>query len=127
VLIRAAEKLTDKALAHLEGDARTGANIMKRAMEEPVRLIAYNSGQPADVIVDTAKKSKADWGFDADANEWGHMLERGIVDPAKVTRAALENAASVAAMVLTTESVVTDVPEKNSPMMPPMGDMHDHM
>ena len=108
----------------LEGDIRTGANIVKRSLEEPVRLIATNSGQPGDVIVDGAKKAEADWGFDADAGVWGHMLERGIVDPAKVTRAAVENAASVAAMVLTTEALVTDLPEKNAGG-PPMPDMHD--
>ena len=76
------------------------------------------------MIVDGAKKAEADWGFDADAGVWGHMLERGIVDPAKVTRAAVENAASVAAMVLTTEALVTDLPEKNAGG-PPMPDMHD--
>lgn len=124
-LIRAAEALDEKALKGLHGDAKTGALIVKRAVEEPVRLIASNSGQPADVIVDTAKKSTEDWGYDAEANEWGHMLEKGIVDPAKVTRAALENAASVAAMVLTTESVVTDAPEKGMPGMPG-GDPHMH-
>ncbi|MBM3940514.1 MAG: chaperonin GroEL [SAR202 cluster bacterium] len=124
VLIRAADSLTAKALKDvLEGDALTGAMIVKRAVEEPVRLIAFNAGQPADVVVDTAKKSKGDWGFDAEAGVWGHMLERGIVDPAKVTRAALENAASVAAMVLTTESLVADLPEKNAPAMPAG---HDH-
>jgi chaperonin GroEL len=108
----------------LEGDAKTGADILKKSLEEPVRLIAINSGQPGDVIVDGAKKAEADWGFDADAGVWGHMFERGIVDPAKVTRAAVENAASVAAMVLTTESVVTDLPEKNA-SAPAMPDMHD--
>ena len=71
------------------------------------------------MILDGARKAEKDWGFDAEAGEWGHMLEKGIIDPAKVTRAALENAASVAAMVLTTESVVTDLPEKKAaPMMP---------
>ena len=113
VLIRATEALNEKNLAHLSGDAITGAMIVKKAVEEPLRLIASNSGEPADVVVDTAKKSEGDWGFDAEANVWGHMLERGIVDPAKVSRAALENAASVAAMVLTTEALVTDIPEKN--------------
>ena len=121
VLVRACSAID---ALELEGDRRTGANIVKRSLEEPVRLIATNSGQPGDVIVDGAKKAEADWGFDADAGVWGHMLERGIVDPAKVTRAAVENAASVAAMVLTTESLVTDLPEKNvgAPAMP---DMHD--
>lgn len=127
VLIRAAEVLVDKALKGLEGDSRTGVSILKRALEEPTRLIATNSGQPADVIVDEAKKSTGDWGFDAEANLWGHMLERGIIDPAKVTRTAVENAASVAVMVLTTESLVTDVPEKAGGMGMPPGDMHDMM
>ena len=127
VLIRAAESLTDRVLKSMSDDARTGAAIVKRCLEEPTRLIAFNSGQPADVIVDQAKKSKGDWGFDAEANVWGHMLERGIIDPAKVTRTALENAASVAVMVLTTESLVTDVPEKRPAMGMPPGDMHDMM
>ena len=127
VLIRAAEVLVDKALKGMEGDSRTGVSILKRALEEPTRLIATNSGQPADVIVDEAKKSTGDWGFDAEANIWGHMLERGIIDPAKVTRTAVENAASVAVMVLTTESLVTDIPEKSGGMPMPGGDMHDMM
>ena len=76
------------------------------------------------MIVAGARKAKKDWGFDADAGVWGHMLERGIVDPAKVTRAAVENAASVAAMVLTTESLVTDIPEPAG-ATPAMPDMHD--
>ncbi len=125
VLVRTSESINGLDLA---GDEQTGARIIQRSIEEPVRLIAVNSGQPGDVIVDMAKRSEGDWGYDAEANEWGHMLERGIVDPAKVTRAALENAASVAAMVLTTESLVTDAPQKNAPAgagMPP--DMHDMM
>ena len=110
----------------VKDDEATGVQILRRALDEPIRLIAVNSGQPGDVIVDGAKKSEGDWGFDADANEWCHMLERGIIDPAKVTRAAIENAASVAGMVLTTESIVTDVPKKEgTPMMSP--DMHEGM
>ena len=127
VLIRAAEALNERALKRMEGDAKTGADIVKRSLEEPTRLIATNSGQPADVVVDQAKKSEGDWGFDAEANQWGHMLDRGIVDPAKVTRTALENAASVAVMVLTTELLVTDLPEKKPAMAMPPGDMHDMM
>jgi chaperonin GroEL len=105
----------------LEGDAKTGADIIRKALEEPIRLIAMNSGQPGDVIVAEAKASKGDHGFDADAGVWGSMFERGIIDPAKVTRAAVENAASVASMVLTTESLVTDQPEPAGAGMPPMG------
>jgi chaperonin GroEL len=122
VLVRSGAAL-DKL--EVTGDEATGVQIVKRALEEPIRVIATNSGQPGDVIVDGAKKAEADWGFDADANEWGHMLERGIIDPAKVTRSALENAASVAAMVLTTEAIVTDAPEPRASAGPPMPDMHD--
>jgi chaperonin GroEL len=122
VLVRATAAI-DKL--KLSGDVATGAQIVRKALEEPVRLIAINSGQPGDVIVDGARKAKADWGFDADKGVWGHMLQFGIVDPAKVTRAAVENSASVAAMVLTTESLVTDIPEKGGAMAPAMPDMHD--
>ena len=117
VLVRAAEVLANLDLG---GDELTGAQIVRRALEEPVRTIASNSGHSGDVIIAEAKVSQDDWGFDADAGVWGHMLERGIVDPAKVTRAAVENSASVAAMVLTTEAVVTDVPESAAagPAMP---------
>ena len=116
VLLRIADALDGKGLS---GDELTGTQIVKKALGEPLRLIALNSGQSPDVILDLALKGEKDWGFDAETGEWGPMLEKGIIDPAKVTRAALENAASVAAMVLTTESLVTDVPEKKqAPMMP---------
>ncbi len=124
VLVRSAS-VVDKL--KLTGDEATGARIVKHATEEPIRLIAVNSGQAGDVIVNEAIKSEGDWGYDAEANEWGHMIERGIVDPAKVTRAALENAASVAGMVLTTESLITDAPQKNAGGAPAMPDMHDMM
>jgi chaperonin GroEL len=108
-----------------EGDEKTGINIIKKALEEPVRLIAINSGLEGSVILQEAKKAKADHGFDADTNQWGSMREKGIMDPAKVARASLENAASVAAMVLTTEALVADMPEKGPaggmpPGAPPM-------
>ena len=116
VLVRASEAIAELTLT---GDELTGTQIVRRALEEPIRTIASNSGHSGDVIIAEAKNSQDDWGFDADAGVWGHMLERGIVDPAKVTRAAVENSASVAAMVLTTESVVTDVPEPAAgPAMP---------
>ncbi|MCH7481613.1 MAG: chaperonin GroEL [Chloroflexi bacterium] len=121
VLVRAAEVI---AKLKLKGDELTGANIVKHSLEEPIRVIALNAGQPGDVIVDGVQKGEGDWGFDAEEGVWGHMFERGIVDPAKVTRAAVENAASVAGMVLTTESAVTDVPEKHPPAMPPGGGEH---
>ena len=122
VLVRASEAIGGLSL---DGDELTGASIVRRALEEPVRTIASNSGHSGDVIVAEAKNSQDDWGFDADAGVWGPMIERGIVDPAKVTRAAVENSSSVAAMVLTTESVVTDIPEP--PAAGPAMPHGDHM
>ena len=106
----------------LSGDEETGANILKRALERPLKLIAENTGVSGDVILAESVKSEGDWGYDAELAEFTHLLERGIMDPAKVTRAAIENASSVASMVLTTESLITDIPEKESaaPPMPPM-------
>jgi len=102
----------------LEGDEATGVAIVKRALEEPLRQIAINAGMEGSVAVDFVKKAKKGIGYDADKDEYGNMVERGIIDPAKVTRAGLENAASIAAMVLTTETLITDIPEKEK--MPPM-------
>ena len=111
----------------LEGDERTGARIVLKALEEPVRQIAANAGLDGSVIVNTLLTSgKVGYGFDAAAEEYKEMIESGIVDPTKVTRSALQNAASVASMVLTTESLVTDNPEeKEAPMAanPGMGGM----
>ncbi|OGO02521.1 MAG: chaperonin GroL [Chloroflexi bacterium RBG_13_52_14] len=101
-----------------EGDEATGIAIVRRALEEPLRQIAINAGMEGSVAVDAVKKSKKGIGYDADKDEYGNMIERGIIDPAKVTRAGLENAASIAAMVLTTEALITDIPEKEK--MPPM-------
>ena len=105
-----------------KGDELTGIRIVQRALDVPLRLIAENAGMEGSVVVDAVRKAEGDWGYDAEDDVWGSMLERGIVDPAKVTRAAIENGASVAAMVLTTESLVTDIPEKKDqqPPMPPM-------
>ncbi|HIQ71302.1 MAG TPA: chaperonin GroEL [Candidatus Onthenecus intestinigallinarum] len=107
------------------GDAKTGVAIVLRALEEPVRQIAANAGIEGSVIVETLKKSdKVGYGFDALKGEYCDMVERGILDPTKVTRSALQNAASVAAMVLTTESLVADLPEKNpAPAAAPQGGM----
>ena len=106
----------------VEGDVATGVRVLRRALEVPLKLIAANSGLPGDVILKESEGSEGDWGFDAETEEYGHLLEMGIMDPAKVTRAAIENAASVAAMVITTESLITEVPEKEMPMpaAPPM-------
>ena len=102
-----------KIVENYEGDAKTGVRIILRALEEPMRQIAANAGIEGSVIVDTIKKAgKAGYGYDARKDEYCDMVERGIIDPTKVTRSALQNAASIAAMVLTTESLVTDIPEK---------------
>ena len=119
-----AAKAADKLVATLEGDEKTGAVIVARALEAPIRQIAANAGLEGAVILD---KIKADgnvaFGFDAANEVYGDMIAAGIVDPTKVCRSALENAASVASMVLTTESLVADLPEKNPPAPMPGGDM----
>ncbi|SJZ48721.1 chaperonin GroEL [Pilibacter termitis] len=101
-----------------EGDVATGVSIVLRALEEPVRLIAENAGYEGSVIVERLKKSEAGVGFNAATGEWEDMIATGIVDPAKVTRSALQNATSVAALILTTEAVVADKPEPKAPEMP---------
>ena len=108
---------------HLEGDAQVGVNIVKRAIEEPVRQIADNAGQEGSVVVEAVKKSANGVGFNALTNEYVDMIQAGIVDPAKVTRSALQNAASISAMVLTTETLVADKPEPTPPPPPGMGGM----
>ena len=113
----------------LEGDEATGVNLLKRALEEPLRCIATNSGKEASVVINSVKESKAGIGYDALKDELGvNMIERGIVDPLKVTRSALQNAASIAGMILTTESLVTDIPEKEKmPAMPGGGGGYEGM
>ena len=100
------------------GDEMTGVKLVKHALEEPLRQIAANAGKEGSVAVEFVRKSKKGIGYDAEKDEYGDMVQRGIIDPAKVTRAGLENAASIAAMVLTTEALITDIPEKEK--MPPM-------
>lgn len=111
-----------KALeAKYEGDFRTGVAIIVRALEEPIRQISANAGLEGSVIVANVRSAgKVGYGYDAAKNEYGMMVEKGIIDPTKVTRSALQNAASVAAMVLTTESIVCDIPKTEAPE-PPMG------
>ena len=107
----------------LGGDEATGLNILKRALEEPLRCIAENSGREGSVVINAIKGSKPGIGYDALKDELGvNMVEKGIIDPLKVTRSALQNGASIATMILTTESLVTDIPEKEKmPAMPPGG------
>ena len=105
---------------NVEGDEKVGVEIVRRAVEEPVRQIADNAGLEGSVVVENVKKAGTGVGFNALSNEYVDMIETGIVDPAKVTRSALQNAASIASMVLTTETLVADKPEKEAPM-PPAG------
>ena len=117
-LVRAAD-----ALAQLKGDnadETTGIQIVTRAIEEPLRQIVANAGNEGSVVVSKVKEGKADYGYNAKKEEFENMFEAGIIDPTKVTRVALENAASVAGMLLTTECVLADIPEETPPM-PPMG------
>ena len=102
----------------LEGDDATGRNIVLRVLEEPVRQIAYNAGYEGSVIIDKLKNSPVGTGFNAANGEWVDMVESGIIDPVKVTRSALQNAASVASLILTTEAVVADKPEQKAPAAP---------
>ncbi len=103
----------------LTGDEDTGVDIVKKAVEEPIRWIAVNAGKDGSVVVDTVKKSPVGTGYDAEADEFGDMVKKGIIDPTKVVRSALQNAASIASMVLITEALVTDIPEKEkTPPMP---------
>lgn len=101
------------AAVKADGDEKTGVNIILRALEEPIRTIAANAGQEGSVIVERLKKEKVGTGYNAATGEWVNMFEAGIIDPVKVTRSALQNAASVAAIFLTTEAVIADKPEKD--------------
>ena len=113
-----------KLVATLDGDEKTGAAIILKALEEPIRQIAKNAGMDGSVIVDKVLSSKkVNYGYDALNNKYCDMVESGIIDPTKVTRSVLQNAASVAATLLTTESIVTDIPTPPAPAAPAGGDM----
>jgi chaperonin GroEL len=108
----------------LEGDEATGVDVVRKAVMEPVRWIANNAGKDGAVIMDTVKKAKPGFGYDAEGDEFGDMVKKGIIDPTKVVRTALENASSIAIMVLVTEALVADIPEKEkAPAMPGGGGM----
>ena len=109
----------------LPADEKVGVDIIRRALEQPLKLIVENAGFEGAVVLNQVKQQADDYGYDAEVGEYGPMLEKGIVDPAKVTRSALQNAASVAAMVLTTESMISEIPQPASamPAMPPGGGM----
>jgi len=124
-LINALESI--KGLKMDDEEAAIGVNIVRRALEVPMRKIAENAGQDGAVVIETVRRMQADKkskniGYDVMSGEYVDMVKAGIIDPAKVTKGALENAASIAAMILTTEALVTDVPEKDKPAAPPMPD-----
>jgi len=124
-LLKASESLNG-LLDELEGDIRTGVRALKRSLVEPMRLIAANAGYDGGVIVEEVRRrnqSDESIGFDVMKEDFVNMLEAGIIDPAKVTRSAVENAASIAAMILTTEALITDIPEKEPAMPAGAGDM----
>jgi len=122
-LVRASRGLED--LKGIPADEQVGVNIIRHSLEQPLKLIVENAGFEGAVVLNQVKQQADDYGYDADIGEYGPMMERGIVDPVKVTRSALQNAASVAAMVLTTESVISEIPQPTPamPAMPPGGGM----
>lgn len=106
----------------LEGDQKVGAEIIMRALEEPIRQIAENAGAEGSIVVQKVKGEKVNFGYDANKDKYGDMISLGIIDPTKVTRTALQNAASIASLMLTTEVMITEIPEKKeAPAMPPGG------
>ncbi len=122
VTLLRARKAVEKVMNELEGDEKIGAKIVYKALEEPIRLIAENAGYDGSIVVEKVlEKNDTAYGFDALKGEYVNMFEAGIIDPAKVTRSALQNAASIAGMLLTTEVLVVEKPEekKNTPEIPP--------
>ena len=118
-IVRAAEKLTK--LKGENEDEQTGINIITRAAEEPLRQIVENAGMEGSVVISKVLQGKNDFGFNAKSDSYEGLYKAGVIDPAKVVRVAIENASSVAGMLLTTECVISDIPEENAPAMPPMG------
>ncbi|MBQ8434212.1 MAG: chaperonin GroEL, partial [Clostridia bacterium] len=115
----------EKLIATLTGDERTGAQIVRKAIEAPIKQIAQNAGVDGGVIVAKVRANKnPNYGYDALTDTYGDMIEKGIIDPTKVTRSALQNAASVAGTLLTTESIVVDVPEKQPTPPTTPGEMY---
>ncbi|WP_243304078.1 chaperonin GroEL [Geothrix oryzisoli] len=119
--------LTKLAALKVTGDQATGVEIVRKSLEEPLRQIANNAGVEGSVVVNTVREGKDNYGYNAATNEYGDMVKFGVVDPAKVTKSALRNAASVAAMMLTTEAIITELPEPKAPAPagPGMGGMED--
>jgi chaperonin GroEL len=123
--LRAASKLNGLKVAN--EDQQTGVDIVRRALEEPIRLIVANAGQEGSVVVNKVKEGKDDFGYNASTEQYENLVKTGVIDPTKVARTALENAASVASLLLTTEATIVEKPEKKpTPPMPGggMGDMY---
>jgi chaperonin GroEL len=107
-----------------EGDQQVGMNIVKRAVEEPLRWIAQNAGQEGSIVVQKVRDGQDDYGFNALTDKYEHLVAAGVIDPTKVVRTALQNASSIASLLLTTEAIVADIPEeKKESGMPPGGGM----
>ena len=120
-LLQAASQAFEKL--ELDGDQATGAGIVKSAVEAPLKQIAVNAGLEGGVVAEKVKTLDNGWGLNAATGEYVDLLKAGIIDPAKVTRSALQNAASIAGLFLTTEAVIADKPEKAAPAAPAGGDM----
>ena len=125
--VRAIESIKD--LSGANPDENTGINIIRRALEEPLRQIVANAGGEGSVVIQKVKDGKKDFGYNARTDEYMDLIKAGVIDPTKVSRVALENAASVASMLLTTECIIADIPEAEAPHshggggMPDMGGM----
>ena len=104
----------------VDDEENVGVDIMRRALEEPIRLICDNAGVESSIVAQAVREGKGDYGYDARNGEYVNMLKAGIIDPTKVARVAVQNATSIAGMLLTTEAAVTELPEKEAPPMPPM-------
>jgi chaperonin GroEL len=121
VALLRASKALDGLTLKLSGDEATGADIVRRALEEPIRQIVQNAGLEGSVVVEKVKAAKdVAYGFDAESNEYVDMMQAGIIDPTKVERIALQNAASIASLLLTTEAIIADMPEDEKHAMPAM-------
>ena len=123
-LLRAAKALKD---LKVPGDEQIGVDIIRRACEEPVRQIVHNSGEEGAIVIGKIRENEnPHFGYNAQTDVYEDLVASGVIDPAKVTRSALQNAASIAALFLTTEAVVVDKPEEKAPAMPPGGGMDDY-
>ena len=123
-IIRAGLVLDDLE-KRLEGEEALGVRLVKEALSAPLMLIAQNAGHSGEVVLENVRTGEGDWGFDAELGEYCHLIERGIVDPVKVTRSALSNAGSIAGMMITTQAIITEIPE-DKPLPQDMQDfMHD--